>query len=122
MPWAPFEQLTVTTADGARAVDLPAGQDLRPLVAGAMRDTVIDLADAITGHRAPAADGAAARHTLETTIAAYASAAFQRTVAVPLPADGPLSTSGVVGLSRMDVPADSPVRRRGLFTLSPNGG
>ena len=122
MPWAPFEQLTVTTADGARAVDVTAGQDLRPLVADAMRDTVIDLADAITGHRAPAADGAAARHTLETTIAAYAAAAFQRTVAVPLPADGPLFTSGVVGLSRMDVPTDSPVRRRGLFTLSPFGG
>ncbi len=121
MPWAPFQQLTVTTADGTRTVDLPAGQELGPLVADAMRDTVIDLADAIAVGRTPAADGAAARHTLETTVAAYAAAALQRTVTVPLPADGPLAEHGVVGLSRMDIPADSPVRRRGLFTLTPNG-
>jgi predicted dehydrogenase len=121
MPWAPFRELTVTTAAGTRTVELPKGQELVPLVADAMRDTVIDLADAITAGRAPAADGAAARHTLETTVAAYASAALQRTVAVPLPADGPLVAAGVVGLRELDVPADSPVRRRGLFTLTPNG-
>jgi predicted dehydrogenase len=121
MPWAPFEELTVTTLTGTRTVDLPRGQELRQLVADAMRDTVIDLADAITSGRSPAADGAAARHTLETTIAAYASAALQRTVTVPLPLDGPLVASGVVGLAEMDVPAESLVRRRRLFTLTPNG-
>jgi len=36
MPWAPFENLTVTTADGTRTVDLPAGEELGPLVANAM--------------------------------------------------------------------------------------
>ena len=36
MPWAPFEQLTVTTADGTRAVDLPAGPGASP--AGRRRD------------------------------------------------------------------------------------
>ncbi len=120
-PWAPFRELTVTTAAGTRTVELPAGQGLVPLVADAMRDTVVDLADAITAGRVPAADGAAARHTLEATVAAYASAALQRTVSLPLPADGPLVAAGVVGLRGLDVPADSPVRRRGLFTLTPNG-
>ncbi len=121
MPWAPFDQLTVTTADGTRIVDLPPGQELGPLVADAMRDTVVDLADAIARGRAPAADGAAALNTLETTVAAYASAALRRTVAVPLPADGPLYSSGVVGLRALDIPEFSLVRRRGLFGLTPAG-
>jgi hypothetical protein len=53
MPWAPFEQLTVTTADGTRTVGPPPGQELGPLVADAMRDTVVDLADAIARGRPP---------------------------------------------------------------------
>ena len=86
---------------------------------------VADLADAIAAKQAPAADGAAALHTLETTVAAYASAALGRTVAVPLPTDGPLHRSGVLGLRDLAgadaVPADSPVRRRTLFGLTPTG-
>jgi predicted dehydrogenase len=121
MPWAPVEHLTVTTADGTRTVDLPPGQDLVPLVADAMRDTVIDLADAITRAGTPAADGVAALHTLETTVAAYASAALGRTVAVPLPTDGPLYRSGVVGVRALDIPESSLVRRRGLFGVTPAG-
>jgi predicted dehydrogenase len=122
MPWAPFEQLTVTT-DGAdtRVVDLPTGRELVPLVATAMRDTVIDLAEAITGSGSPATDGAAALHTLETTVAAYASAALGQTVTVPLDTDSPLHLSGVVGLTELDVPASSLVRSRGLFGLTPDG-
>ena len=44
---------------------------------------------------------------------------------VPLPTDGPLHRSGVIGLRDLDgpdaVPSDSPVRRRGLFGLTPAG-
>ena len=91
-------------------------------MANAMRDTVADLADAITAKESPAADGAAALRTLESTVAAYASAALGRTVAVPLPTDGPLHRSGVLGLRDLSgadtVPADSLVRRRGLFGLT----
>lgn len=121
MPWAPFETLTVTTADGTRTVDLPPGQELVPLVADAMRDTVADLAAAIVEHRAPAATGATALRILESTVAAYGSAALRRTVDLPLPPDSPLHTRGVVGLSDVDLPAESPVRARGLFGLTPIG-
>jgi hypothetical protein len=68
-----------------------------------------------------AADGAAALHTLHTTVAAYASAALGRTIAVPLPADEPLHRSGVVGLRALEVPESSHVRIRGLFGLTPVG-
>ena len=115
MPWAPFERLDVTTEEGTETVDLPPGQELGPLVADALRGTVADLADAIAAKADPAADGAAALHTLETTVAAYASAALGRTVGLPL--DGPLHARGVLGLRDLNVPTDSPVRRRGLFGL-----
>lgn len=119
MPWAPFERLTVTTAEGTRTPDLPSGQELGPLIADAVRGTVLDLADAVTTGSAPAADGTSALHTLQATVAAYASAALRQTVTLPLPANGPLWTEGAVGLRDLDVPDASPVRRRGLFGLTP---
>jgi hypothetical protein len=97
----------------------------RTIDTGVARGTVADLADAIATKQAPAADGAAALHTLESTVAAYASAALGRTVTVALPATSPLHQSGVIGLRDLDgpdtVPADSPFRRRGLFGLTPTG-
>jgi predicted dehydrogenase len=118
-PWAPFDHLTVTTAAGARRVPLPPGQELVELVITALRDTVVDLADAIKDQRLPAADGQAALRTLEATVATYASAALGQTVAVPLATDGALHRRGVMGLADLDVPDWSPVRRRGLFGLTP---
>lgn len=110
MPWAPFTHLTI----GDRTADLPAGQELGPLIADAMRDTVANLADAIEAKEQPAATGAAALHTLETTVAAYASAALGRTVSLPL--TGALHESGVLGLRELDLPP-SLVRERGLFGI-----
>jgi len=121
MPWAPFEHLSVTTAEGSRTLDLPPGQDLVPLVADAMLETVADLAAAITDRRAPAADGSTALRILDATVAAYTSAALRSTVDLPLPTDSPLHRVGVVGLRDLDLPDTSPVRRRGLFGLSSNG-
>lgn len=121
-PWAPFEQLTVTTGEGARLLPLPGGQELAPLVATAMRDTVVDLADAVEQRRPPAADGRAALRALESTVAAYASAALGSTVTVPLPAGSPLHRRGVMGLDELEVPGWSPIRQRGLFGFAPQTG
>lgn len=118
MPWAPFESLTVTTESGTRTVELAAGAELEPLIATAMRDTVVDFAEAITTGRAPAADGEVALHILEITLAAYASGALGSTVSLPLPTDGPLFTAGVAGLADIGVPPTSFIRERGLFGLA----
>lgn len=120
MPWAPFESLTVTTDAGTRTVDLPAGEEIEPLILASMRDTVRDFADAISSGGEPAVDAASALHILEITLAAYASGALGSTVPLPLPEDGPLFASGVVGLGEMNVPESSFVRRRGLFGLAPS--
>lgn len=116
MPWAPFDRIEVTTGSGSRTLDLPPGQQLVPLVADAMRDTLADLGAAITSGRAPAADGATAQRILEATVAAYAASALRRTVDLPL--TGALFERGAVGLTDLDVPAGSPARRLGLFGLS----
>jgi len=117
-PWAPFASMTVTNESSTRTVELPPGKELEPLIAGAMKDAVIDFADAVAKGCAPAASGVAALHTLEATVAVYCSAALGSTVKLPLPVEGSLHQRGVIGLTEMDVPADSVVRDRGLFGLS----
>ena len=117
-PWAPFEQLIVSTGSGTRVDPLPAGQELRPLIVDSMAATLLDLADAIRDGREPATGGRQGLHTLETTLAAYASAALGRTVAVPLARDGAVYRLGVAGLRELDeVPGWSPARTSGLFGL-----
>jgi predicted dehydrogenase len=118
-PWAPFAAMTVSTEAATEQVDLPPGEELAPLIAKAMRDTVIDFAEAVREGRPPAAPGAGALRTLEIAIAAYGSAAIGATVALPLPVDGPLHQRGVVGLTDLPVPTDASVRTRGLFGLTP---
>lgn len=116
-PWAPFERLTVTTDTGTRTEPLPEGKELRPLVLDSLKSTVLDIADAIEQRRAPMADGRQGLHILETTLAAYASAALGRTVALPFASDEPVFRSGVMGLRELDTPDWSPVRRHGLLGL-----
>jgi predicted dehydrogenase len=118
-PWAPFTSMTVSTEAATREVEVPGGQELAPLIADAMRETVIDFSEATHGGQPTAASGTAALHTLEIAIAAYGSAATGATTAIPLPVDGPLHRRGVVGLAELDAPADSSVRERGLFGLTP---
>ena len=100
-----------------------AGTRVGALVAHVMRDTVVDLADAIATGGAPAADGAAALRTMETTIAAYAyayaSAALGRTVAVRLPTEGRCTASA--SDCAPSTSEHSLVRRRGLYGLTPQG-
>lgn len=117
MPWAPFERLLVTTADGTRAVDLPAGRQLAELVSAAMRDTVADFARAVRSGDSGAASGADALATLEATVAAYASAALGHSVALPLDAADPLHLRGILGLRELPLPERSLVGSLGLFGL-----
>lgn len=119
MPWAPFESMSVTTETGTEAVDIPVGQELSPLIATALHDTVVDFARAVSAGGRPAAPGDAALRTLEATVAAYESAARGATVDIPLPLDAPTHRLGVIGLRELDLPESSMVRRRALFGLTP---
>lgn len=117
-PWAPFEQLTVTTAAGTRTEPLPAGKELAPLVLDSLTATLVDAADAVQSGRPPATDGRQGLHILQATLAAYASAATGATVPLPFAPDSPVFRSGVLGLRELDGPQWAPVRRRGLLGLA----
>jgi hypothetical protein len=48
-------------------------------------------------------------------LGAYVSGALREEVALPLLPDHPVYTKGSAGIGDLDVPDESPVRRRGLF-------
>lgn len=110
--FVPFDRLEVHGRSGQRIErDLP-GED-------AIWAVIRDFADAVAQGRDPIAPAEQGAHILEATLAVYLSAAVGATVELPLPPDHPVSVAGVAGLARLDLPAWSPVRRRGLFGLVP---
>ncbi len=58
------------------------------------------------------------RRVLEAVLAAYASAALEHPVELPLPPDNPVYQLGVLGLRELDLPTSSVVRRKGLFGVT----
>ncbi|MCC7359203.1 MAG: Gfo/Idh/MocA family oxidoreductase [Anaerolineales bacterium] len=78
-----------------------------------------DFAEAVRTGRDPLAPAETGRRTMEAVLAAYLSAATERVVRLPLPADSPLYLRGVAGLAEMAPAGDSPVHRAGILGLKP---
>jgi predicted dehydrogenase len=119
-PWAPFERLAVTTADGTRHEPLARGAELGALVLDSMTAALLDVAGAIAAGRSPATSGRNALHVLETTLAAYVSSATGRTEPTRLDRAGPVYRTGVTGIRDLAIAPWSPVARDGLFGLREN--
>ena len=86
---------------------------------GSFSAIAADFRDAAAWGRLPVADGAAGAATLEAVVGAYAAGALGREVALPLQPDDPVYAHGAAGIAELDLPATSPVRRRGLFGAKP---
>lgn len=112
-PFAPVEALTVTTADGARAVPIPAVSDYATFTA-----VFADLCRSLDEQRPPSASAEAGLRVLELVMASYASAALERTVALPLGHQHPMFRKGVAGVAELDLPDDGLVQRQRLFGLA----
>lgn len=80
-------------------------------VDGVLRDFVA----AVREGREPLAPGERGAEVLEAVVGAYASAALERSVALPLDPSDPVYQQGAAGLARLALPESSPVRRLGLF-------
>lgn len=97
------------------------GREPIPIAIGTHRDThraaLEDFGQAILADREPAADARAGARAVSLTLAAYESAALGTTVAVPLRTGDPVFQAGVAGISKLDLPSWSVVRRRGLCGL-----
>jgi len=109
-PFSPLESVELVNAQGRKFLDIPTTQDF-------LRPSVDDFAAAVREGRRPVADGAAALHVLEATLAAYASAATGRTTAVPFDRADPVYLRGVHGLPDLSVSEESAIYRKGMFGL-----
>jgi predicted dehydrogenase len=77
-----------------------------------------DFREAVEQGREPIASGEAGLRVLDSVLGAYVAGATGEEVALPLPASHPTYTKGSTGIADLDLPADSPARKRGLFGLS----
>src|SRR5215212_7646638 len=111
-PFVPAARLDVVGGSGSRS------WTPRDAVAYGMAGIAADFRDAVAGHVEPIASGERGLRVLDAVLGAYVSAALVAEVALPLPGDHPGDIKGSAGIADLDLPAASPVLRRGLFGVS----
>jgi predicted dehydrogenase len=108
-PFVPAARLDVVADSGSRS------WTPRDAVAYGMAGIAADFRDAVATNLEPVASGESGLRVLDAVLGAYVSAALVSEVALPLPTDHPVYTRGSAGIADLDLPATSPVIRRGLF-------
>jgi predicted dehydrogenase len=120
-PFAPLESVRLVRRDG-RVEDRtpprpPAPADRPPPIDVHLTETFRTFYERLAAGRPPIATAADGLRVLETTLAAYASAATGRSVAVPLDPDDPIHRRGLGGLADLALDGDGPIARRGIFGI-----
>jgi predicted dehydrogenase len=108
-PFVPAERLHVIGEGGSRS------WTPKDAVAYGMVGVAADFRDAVAGGREPIANGETGLRVLDAVLGAYLAGAQGVTVSLPLPADHPVYLKGAIGIADLDLPASSPVSRRGLY-------
>ena len=108
-PFVPATRLDVVAESGSRS------WTPREAVAYGMAGVAADFRDAVAANAEPVANGESGLRVLDAVLGAYVSGASREEVALPLPPDHPVYTKGSAGIGDLDLPDESPVRRRGLF-------
>jgi len=108
-PFVPAARLDVVAESGSRS------WTPRDPVAYGMAGIAADFRDAVAASRQPLASGESGLRVLDAVLGAYGSAALGAEISLPLPPDHPIYTKGSAGIAELDLPATSPVLRRGLF-------
>jgi predicted dehydrogenase len=108
-PFVPAERLTVVNPEGVRSWK-PGEPPAYGLVG-----VLADFRDAVLSGREPIANGEAGLRVLDAVLGAYVAGALGERIALPLPPDHPVYRKGSPGIADIDLPALSPVARRGLF-------
>jgi predicted dehydrogenase len=111
-PFVPVERLHVINGSGVRSW-APGEPQAYGLV-----DVLADFRDAVASRREPVATGEAGLRVLDAVLGAYVAGATGECVALPLPQDHPVYQKGAAGIADLDLPATSPVDRRGLFGVA----
>src|SRR5829696_3685884 len=108
-PFVPAARLDVVSESGSRS-----WTPRDPIVYG-MAGIAADFRDAVAANAEPIGSGERGLRVLDAVLGAYVSAAQVGEVALPLPGDHPVYMKGSAGIADLDLPAASPVLRRGLF-------
>jgi predicted dehydrogenase len=108
-PFVPATRLDVVAESGSRS------WTPREAVAYGMAGVAADFRDVVAANAEPVANGESGLRVLDAVLGAYVSGASREEVALPLPPDHPVYTKGSAGIGDLDLPDESPVRRRGLF-------
>ncbi len=111
-PFVPATRLRVVGERGVRSW-VPGAPPAYGMVA-----ILNDFREAVEQGRDPIASGEAGLTVLDSVLGAYVAGATGEEVSLPLPPSHPTYTKGSTGIADLDLPADSPARRRGLFGLS----
>jgi predicted dehydrogenase len=120
-PFVPLASVRLVRADGSsedRTPPLPAPPaDGPPPIDVHLVETFRSVYERLGRGEPLEASAADGLRTLETTLAAYASAATGRTVALPLAADDPIHRRGLGGLVELNLADDAPIGRHGMFGI-----
>ncbi len=111
-PFVPAERVHVVNESGSRS------WTPEDAVAYGMAGVAGDFRDAVASEREPMANGESGLRVLDAVLGAYVAGATGQEVALPLPTDHPVYAKGSAGIADLDLPASSPVVRRGLFGVA----
>lgn len=111
-PFVPATRLRVVGEQGVRSWE-PGVPPAYGMVA-----ILNDFREAVEQGREPIASGEAGLQVLDSVLGAYVAGATGEEVALPLPPSHPTYAKGSTGIADLDLPADSPTRKRGLFGLT----
>jgi predicted dehydrogenase len=111
-PFVPAARLDVVAESGSRS------WTPRDAVAYGMAGIAADFRDAVAANAEPVANGESGLRVLDAVLGAYVAGALREDVALPLPDDHPVFTKGSAGIADLELPDESPVRRRGLFGVN----
>ncbi len=110
--FTPFSELLLTERETTRVVVV------QPAVTTTIALAIAEFATAVTEGRSPIATGSDGLRSLEAIVAAYTSAALDRTVSVPLDRDDPVFRLGVIGLRGQDLPAGTRIGTKRIFGVA----
>lgn len=108
-PFSPLKTVELVDDVGQRSIEV--GGTTSPL-----RSIWTDFYKSVKNNGQPIADGADGLRALEAVLGAYASAALERTVQLPLDATDPVFLEGVAGIRSYKVNERSVLVRKGLYT------
>jgi predicted dehydrogenase len=120
-PFAPLESVRVIDRNGRADDRTPPRGAAAPSIDVHLAETFRVFFERLALGEPPVATAADGVRTLETTLAAYASAATGRSIELPLSADDPVHRRGIRGLADLPLARGGAIAQQGVFGIRSAG-